>query len=283
MGGGYIGVELGQAFRRFGSKVTIIQRGSHLLPAEDTDVSEAIEAILREDGIDVVLNAEAVAAAGRSGGVVRLRVRISENERTIEGSDLLVAVGRVPMTQNVGLSNAGVELNARGFIVVNDRLETTAPGTWAMADSAGSPQQTHVALDDYRIVKANVFGNGGRSTSDRLIPHTVFIDPELGRVGLTERDARSRGLHIKIAKTPTSVIPRARTLAETRGFLKAVIDAQSNQILGFAMLGPEAGEVTAVVQMTMLGRLPFTALRDGILAHPTMAEGLNYLFGSVLK
>lgn len=283
LGGGYIGVELAQAFRRFGSRVTIVQRAAHLLPAEDTDISEAVEEIFREDGIDLELGAEVVSVDGRSGERVVLRLRAPDAPRTIEGSDLLVAVGRVPSTRDVGLEAAGVQVDARGFIVVNDRLETTAPSTWAMADSAGMPQQTHVALDDYRIVKANVFAGGSRSTSDRLIPHTVFLDPELGRVGVTERDARSQGLAIRVAKVPMSVVPRARTLAETRGVMKAVIDARSDQILGFAMLGPEAGEVTAVVQMAMLGRLPFTALRDGILAHPTMAEGLNYLFGAPLK
>ena len=283
MGGGYIGVELGQAFRRFGSRVTIIQRAPHLLPAEDTDISEAIEAIFREDGIALALSSEAIRVDGRSGDRVRLSVRSLEGERTIEGSDLLVAVGRVPMTRDIGLQEAGVEIDAHGFIVVNDRLETTAPNTWALADCAGSPQQTHAALDDYRIVKANVFAGGSRSTSDRLIPHTIFMDPELGRVGLTEREARSKGLDIRVATVPASVVPRARTLAETRGMLKAVIEARSSQILGFAMLGAEAGEVTAVVQTAMRGQLPFTALRDAVIAHPTMAEGLNYLFGAPMR
>lgn len=282
MGGGYIGVELGQAFRRFGSKVTIVQRASHLLPNEDPDISDAIEAIFREEGIALALDAEAASVEGRSGERVRLTVRSPEGERTIEGSDLLVAVGRVPMTHDIGLAEAGVAVDARGFIVVNERLETSAPDTWALADCAGSPQQTHVALDDYRIVKANVFDGGSRSTADRLIPHTVFIDPELGRVGMTEREARSRGLEIRVARVPVSVVPRARTLDERCGVMKAVIDARSNQILGFAMLGAEASEVTAVVQTAMLGRLPFTTLRDGVLAHPTMAEGLNYLFGAAL-
>jgi pyruvate/2-oxoglutarate dehydrogenase complex dihydrolipoamide dehydrogenase (E3) component len=283
LGGGYIGVELGQVFRRFGCKVTIVQHGPHLLPNEDRDISEAIETIFHEDGTNVVLNAAAVAVEGRSGHRVGLRIKTPDGERTLEGSDLLVAVGRVPMTRDIGLESAGVELDSRGVIRVNDRLETTAPSTWALGDCAGSPQQTHVSLDDYRIVKTNIFGSGGRSTSDRLIPHTVFIDPELGRVGMTEREARSKGLDIKVAKVPTSVIPRARTLAETRGLLKAVVDGRSNQILGFAMLGAEAGEVTAVVQTAMLGKLPYTALRDGVLAHPTMSEGLNYLFGSAMK
>lgn len=283
MGGGYIGVELGQAFRRFGSEVTIIQRGAHLLPAEDEDVSEAVEAIFRDAGIVLALRSVVASVAGRSGDRVRLVVRSPDGERTIEGTDLLVAVGRQPSTRDIGLHEAGIDVDARGFIVVNDRLETTAPNTWAMGDCAGSPQQTHVALDDYRIVKANVFASGARSTSDRLVPHTVFIDPELGRIGATEREARSKGMDVRVATVPTSVVPRARTLGETRGFLKAVVDAGSSRILGFAMLGPEAGEVAAVVQIAMLGRLPFTALRDGVLAHPTMAEGLNYLFSSAMR
>jgi pyruvate/2-oxoglutarate dehydrogenase complex dihydrolipoamide dehydrogenase (E3) component len=280
LGGGFIGVELGQAFRRFGSRVAIVQQGPHLLSAEDPDVSDAVEAILRQDGIDLILNAEVLAAVGRSGERVHLRASGPGGERTVEGSHLLVAAGRVPMTDGIGLQSAGVELDARGFIRVNDRLETTAPLTWALGDCSGSPQQTHVSLDDYRIVRANVFGNGGRSTADRLIPHTVFMDPELGRVGLTQREAHARGLDIRVAKVPTSVVPRARTLGQTRGFLKAIVDGHSDQILGFAMLGAEAGEVTAVVQTAMLGNLPYTALRDAVLAHPTMAEGLNYLFAS---
>jgi pyruvate/2-oxoglutarate dehydrogenase complex dihydrolipoamide dehydrogenase (E3) component len=281
LGGGYIGVELGQAFRRFGSRVTIIQRGPHLLPTEDVDVSNAIEKLFREDGINILAGAETLAVEGTSGETVRLRLKLAEGDRTIEGGHLLVAVGRVPMTRGIGLEKAGVELTEHGFIKVNDRLETTANETWALGDCAGSLQQTHVSLDDYRVVKSNVFDGGDRRTTDRLIPHTVFIDPELGRVGLSEQEARSRGFAIKVARVPTSVIPRARTLGETRGFLKAVIDAHSDQILGFSMLGTEAGEVTAIVQMAMLGKLPSTALRDGLLAHPTMEEGLNYLFHSI--
>jgi pyruvate/2-oxoglutarate dehydrogenase complex dihydrolipoamide dehydrogenase (E3) component len=214
---------------------------------------------------------------------VTLRVRLPDGEQTVDGTDLLVATGRVPLTRDVGLETAGVALDPQGVIRVNDRLETAAPSTWALGDCAGSPQQTHAALDDYRVVKANVFGNGGRTTADRLIPHTVFIDPELGRVGLTERDARAAGRAIHVATAPVSVVPRARTMGETRGLLKAVVDAHSDQILGFAMLGESAGEVAAVVQTAMLGRLPFTALRDGILGHPTMAEGLNYLFSAAMK
>ncbi|HEX8912869.1 MAG TPA: FAD-dependent oxidoreductase, partial [Humisphaera sp.] len=283
VGGGYVGVEFGQMFRRFGSRVTIVQRGPQLLAAEDADVSEAVEAVLRDDGIEVLTDAGVASVEGRSGEAVRVRVRVADGERTLEGSDLLVAVGRAPQTADVGLDAAGVAVDAGGIIRVNDRLETTAPGTWALGDCAGTPQQTHASLDDYRVVKANVFGPGGRSTGDRLIPHTVFIDPELGRVGLTERDARARGLDIRVATVPAAVIPRARTLAETRGFLKAVVDARSHQVLGFAMLAAGAGEVAAVVQAAMLGRLPYTVLRDGVIAHPTMAEGLNYLFASEMR
>lgn len=281
LGGGFVGVELGQVFRRLGSRVTIVQREAHLLPNEDTDVSEAIDEIFREDGIEVVLGAEVLSVTGRSGTRVHAWARVAEGERVVEGTDLLVAVGRVPMTRGIGLEAAGIELDARGFIRVNDRLETTASSTWALGDCACSPQQTHVSLDDYRIVKANVFGAGGRRTTDRLIPHTVFIDPELGRVGLTEREARARGLATRVATLPTASVLRARTLGQTRGFLKAIVDARSSRILGFAMLGPQAAEVTAVVHAAMLGDLPYTRLRDAVLAHPTMAESLNALFASI--
>ena len=283
LGGGYIGVELGQAFCRLGSRVTIVQRGPRLLPTVDEDVSQAVEAILRDDGINIVLNADALQAEGRSGQHVRLRLQLLEGERTIEGSDVLVATGRTPMTRGVGLELAGVQLGPQGFVQVNDRLETTAPDTWAMGDSAGSPQQTHVALDDYRIVRANVFGAGGRSTSDRLVPQTVFIDPELGQVGLSERAARAAGIGFQVAKLPMAAVTRAQTISETRGFMKALVDTNSGRILGFVMLGPDAAEVTAAVQVAMLADLPFTRLRDAVLAHPTMAEALNDLFSAGLS
>ena len=279
LGGGYIGVELGQVFRRLGSRVTIVQRSGHLLPSEDTDVSEAVRSVLEAEGIKVLVGAGVSEVSGRSGESVSVRV----GSHLVEGSDLLVAVGRIPQTRQLGLENAGIELDDGGFVRVNERLETTAPNTWALGDCAGSPQQTHVSLDDYRVVKGNVFEGGTRSTRDRLIPHTVFIDPELGRVGLSERQAREAGLEIRIARLATAAIPRAQTLAETRGFLKAVIEAHSGHVLGFAMLGAEAGEVAAVVQAAMLGKLPYTTLRDTIWSHPTMSEGLNLLFGQGMK
>lgn len=280
IGGGYIGLEFGQMFRRFGSRVTILQRAPRLAPAEDDDVGDALADLFRDDGIDVLCSAEAVAVQGRPGEEVRVRLRIADKERQIEGTHLLVAAGRTPMTRDIGLDAAGVELDERGFIRVNERLETTAPDTWALGDCAGSPQFTHVSLDDYRVVKANVFSGGDRTTCDRLIPNTIFIDPELGRIGLTEREAHRRGLDIRVVRLPTGSVPRAQTLSEMRGFLKAIVDAQSDRILGFVMLGPDAGNVTAVVQAAMLGGLPFTRLRDGVLAHPTMAEGLNLLFAN---
>jgi pyruvate/2-oxoglutarate dehydrogenase complex dihydrolipoamide dehydrogenase (E3) component len=280
LGGGFIGLEFGQAFRRFGSRVTIVQRGPQLAPREDADVAEGILQVFREDGIDVLLAAEVFGVEGLSGEQVRLRVRTPRGERTLEGTDVLVAAGRTPNTDGIGLDVAGVALDERGYVRVNERLETTAPGVWALGEVAGSPQFTHVSLDDYRIVKANLDG-GSRTTRGRLIPYTVFIDPELGRVGLGESEARRQGRAVRVARLPAAAVPRARTLGETRGFWKAVVEAHTDQVLGFAMLGAEAGEVTAVVQVAMLAGLPYTALRDAILSHPTMAEGLNLLFANL--
>jgi pyruvate/2-oxoglutarate dehydrogenase complex dihydrolipoamide dehydrogenase (E3) component len=280
LGGGYIGMEFAQAFRRLGSRVTIVQHGAQLAPREDPDVAAAVHQVFRDDEIDVLLSSQVLFVAGRSGDRVRLLVRGPNGERTIDGTDLLVATGRVPNTEGLGLDVASVALDDRGFIHVNDRLETTAPNVWAMGDVAGSPQFTHVALDDYRVVKSNLSG-GDRSTRARLVPYCVFIDPELGRVGLNETEARQRRLDVRVAKLPMAQVPRARTLAETRGFMKAIIEAHSGKILGFTMFGAEAGEVIAVVQIAMQAGMPYTLLRDGIFAHPTIAEGLNLLFATV--
>lgn len=280
LGGGYVGVEFAQALRRLGSRVTVIQRAQRLLPREDTDVSEAIQGIFREDGIEVILGAETRAVVGRSGDRVRLELRTAEGERTIDGSDLLVATGRTPNTHGIGLERAGIELDARGFVKVDERLRTTAPGVWAMGECAGSPQFTHVAFDDFRVVRDDLAGKP-RSTKDRLVPYCIFIDPELGRVGLGEGDAARLGLDVRLARLPMTSVLRARAIGETRGFMKALIDAKNERILGFTMLGAGAGEVIAVVQTAMLASLPYTALRDAILTHPTMAEGLNVLFSNV--
>jgi pyruvate/2-oxoglutarate dehydrogenase complex dihydrolipoamide dehydrogenase (E3) component len=280
LGGGYVGLEMAQAFRRFGSRVTVIDQAAQLAPREDPDVAEAVRAIFADDGIDVVLEAAIEAIGGRSGNQVKVRLRTPAGQREIDGSDLLVALGRTPNTHGIGLESAGVELDSRGYVKVNERLETTAPGVWAMGECAGSPQFTHVAYDDFRVVRDNLAGRS-RTTRDRLIPYCMFIDPELGRVGLGEAEAKRRGIAVRVARLPMSSVLRARATGETRGFMKALIDARSDRILGFTMLGAGAGEVVAAVQAAMLAGLPYTALRDAILTHPTMAEGLGVLLAAV--
>jgi pyruvate/2-oxoglutarate dehydrogenase complex dihydrolipoamide dehydrogenase (E3) component len=280
LGGGYVGLEMAQAFRRFGSRVTVIEQAPQLVIREDPDVAEAVRAILADDGVDVVLDAAIDAIDGRSGDLVRVRLRTPAGEREIDGSDLLVAAGRTPNTHGIGLENAGVELDMRGYVKVSERLQTTAPGVWAMGECAGSPQFTHIAFDDFRVVRDNLAGRS-RTTRDRLVPYSMFIDPELGRVGLGEVEARWRGIAVRVARLPMSSVLRARTIGETRGFMKALIDTRSDRILGFTMLGSGAGEVIAAVQTAMLAGLPYTGLRDAILTHPTMAEGLTVLLDSV--
>ncbi len=279
LGGGYVGVELAQAFRRLGSRVTVVEYGLQLLGREDPDVAEAVRAIFEEDRIDVILGAETRSVDGRSGDRVRFHVRTAAGERVVEGSDVLVATGRTPNTTNIGLDHAGVELDPRGYIRVNERLETSAPAVWAMGECAGSPQFTHVAFDDFRVVRDNLAG-ARRTTRDRVIPYCVFIDPEFARVGLSETEAKQKGVDARVVTLPMASVLRARTLGKTRGFMKALLDTGSDRILGFTMLGPEAGEVIAIVQTAMLAGLPYTGLRDAILTHPTMAEGLNVLFAN---
>jgi pyruvate/2-oxoglutarate dehydrogenase complex dihydrolipoamide dehydrogenase (E3) component len=280
LGGGYVSLEFAQAYRRFGSRVTVIEHGPQLAGREDPDVADAIFQVFRTDGIDVWLSAETLRVQGRSGERVSLFVRTPQGEQTIAGSDLLVAVGRTPNTAGIGLETAGVALDARGYITVNDQLETTAPEVWAMGECAGSAQFTHVSFDDFRIIRDNLAG-GHRTTRERLIPFCLFTDPPLARVGLSEREAGRRGVAVRVATLPMSAVLRTQTIAETRGFMKALVDAQSDRILGFTMLGPEAGEVMAVVQTAMLAGMPYPGLRDAILTHPTMAEGLGSLFANV--
>lgn len=281
IGGGYVGVEFAQAFRRLGCAVTIVQRDSQLMPREDADVAESVRTIFEEDGIRVLLNANTSAVERRSRDSVRLHVRLPDDELILEGSHVLVAAGRTPNTRDIGLDLAGVTLDPRGYVQVDDKLQTSAQNVWAMGECAGSPQFTHVALDDFRIVRDNLMGKS-RSTRDRLVPYCAFTDPQLGRVGLNEREARDRGIDVRVVSLPMTSVLRARAIGETRGFMKALIDSRSDRVLGFTMLGADAGEVIAVVQMAMMAELPFTALRDAILTHPTMAEGLNVLFGKVI-
>jgi pyruvate/2-oxoglutarate dehydrogenase complex dihydrolipoamide dehydrogenase (E3) component len=280
LGGGYVGVEFAQAFRRFGSQVTVLEFGTQLLGREDPDVAAAVLAMFQEDGINVILGAETRRVEGESGKAVRLHVRTATGDRTIEGSDILVAAGRTPNTREIGLELAGIELDARGFVKVDDRLQATADRVWAMGECAGSPQFTHVAFDDFRVVRNNLLGRV-RNTRDRLIPYCAFIDPELARVGLDETTAKQRGIAVRVARIPMAAVLRARAIGETRGFMKMLLDADSDRILGFTMLGADAGEVLAVVQTAMLAGLPYTGLRDALFTHPTMAEGLNVLLTNV--
>ena len=275
LGGGYVGLELAQAHRRFGSRVTVIEHGPRLMGGrEDPDVADEMQRILCDEGIEVVMAAETLRVHGRSGEDVGIVVRTAAGERNIEGSDILVASGRTPNTAGIGLAEAGVELDARGYIRVNGRLETSAPDVWAMGECAGSPQFTHVSHDDFRIIRDNLAG-GQRSTRDRLVPYCMFTDPPLARVGLSETEAQRQGVAARVAKLPTSAVLRAKTTGETQGFMKVLIGARHERILGFTMIGAEAGEVVAAVQAAMLAELPYSSLRDAVLAHPTMAEAVG--------
>ena len=280
LGGGFVALELAQAFRRFGSRVTMLVRGPQVAPREDADVGEELLRLFHDEGIDARLNTDLLEVQRESGQEVRLRVRDQESERAIVASDILVATGRVANTQHLGLEKTGVELDDRGYIRVNEKLQTTAPGIWAMGDCAGSPLFTHVAFDDFRIVRDNLNG-GQRSTQGRIIPFCLFTDPELARVGLSETAARNAGISYRLAKIPMAAVLRTRTLSEPRGFMKALVSQQSDEILGFTAFGTGAGEVMSVVQTAMLAKLPYTLLRDAILAHPTLAEGLIVLFAAV--
>jgi pyruvate/2-oxoglutarate dehydrogenase complex dihydrolipoamide dehydrogenase (E3) component len=280
IGGGYSGLELAQAYRRFGSKVTILEQGPQLMGREDFDVSHEIRRILSDEGIQVVVEAQLLQVHGESGKEVSLVVRTTSGEQTIEGSDILAAVGRIPNTAGIGLDAAGVELDGRGYIRVNERLETSALEVWALGECAGSPQFTHVSEDDFRIIRDNLAG-GNRNTRDRLVPYCMFTDPPLAHVGLSEAEAERRGAITRVARLPTSAVLRAQATGEKQGFMKALIAENDDHILGFTMIGADAGEVMATVQTAMLADLPYTRLRDAVLAHPTMAEGLGFLFSNV--
>lgn len=279
-GGGYVGVEFGQMFRRFGSEVTIVQRGDQLLSHEDADVAGAVADILVEDGIEILLEANVTRAGMQEGGRIRLNLDTGDGERTVSGSHLLVATGRTPNTEALNLEAAGIETDGRGHIQVNGRLETNVSGIYALGDVKGGPAFTHISYDDYRIVRDNVLDGGDATIEGRLVPYVVFIDPQLGRVGLTEKEARARGQAYRVARMPMSYVSRALELDRSRGLIKALVDPDSDQILGIALLGIEGGEILAIVQVAMMGQLPYTALRDGIFTHPTLSELLNTLFFS---
>jgi len=280
LGGGYVGLEFAQALRRLGSRVTIVERNDALVHREDHDVSEGLQQLCVDEGIEVFTNTTVDHVDGLSGESVRLHATRDGSEIIVKGTHLLVASGRTPNTDGIGLELAGVERDDRSFVKVNEKLQTTAADVWAMGDCAGSPQFTHIAFDDFRVVRDNLAG-GHRVTTGRQVPICLFTDPELARVGLSESEARRRGIRYRLAKIPMSNVLRARTLSEMRGFMKALVDVDTDRILGFTAFGPEAGEIMAVVQVAISAGVPYTALRDAIVAHPTMAEGLIVLFSAV--
>ncbi|MEE7448476.1 mercuric reductase [Methylobacterium radiotolerans] len=279
LGGGYVGLELAQAYRRFGSRVTVIEHGPRIAGREDPDVASALAQLLEAEGLDIRTGTQVVRVSGRSGEAVAITVRGGDGEAVVAASHILVAAGRAPNTDGIGLDRAGVDLTERGVIKVDDRLRTTAPGVWAIGECAGSPAFTHASADDFRVIRDNLAGIP-RSTAGRLMPACLFTDPPLARVGATETEARARGDAVRVATLPMAAVLRTRTTGQTSGFMKAVI-GPDDRILGFTMLGADAGEVMAAVQVAMLAGLTYTALRDAVLAHPTTAEGLNSLFAAV--
>jgi pyruvate/2-oxoglutarate dehydrogenase complex dihydrolipoamide dehydrogenase (E3) component len=280
LGGGFVGLEFAQAMRRFGSRVTVIEHNARLLPREDEDVSKAMHELFRDEGIDVLTSTRVNRVEGESGKSVKLTANRDGSATVWEGSHMLVAAGRTPNTDGIGLELAGVELTRGSYIKVNERLQTTAPDVWAGGDCAGSPHFTHISENDFHIISENILG-GNRVTTGRQVPFTLFTDPEFARIGLSEAEAKERGISYRLAKVPFGVVFRAQTISETRGFMKALIDNKSDRILGFTAFGAEAGEIMACVQVALIAGLPYTALRDAIFTHPTMAEGLIQLFSSV--
>ncbi|MFD9655786.1 dihydrolipoyl dehydrogenase family protein [Streptomyces mirabilis] len=278
IGGGPIGLEFADMFAAFGSQVTLLVRGPRLLPYEDEDIAEAVTGLLTAHGVDIRTDSQV--ASVRSDGDQRV-VTLTDGTY-VTGDEVLVAVGRRPVTAELDLDAGGVRTTDASFVAVDEHLATNVPHTWAAGDVAGSWQFTHVSLDDYRILKANLAG-GSRSTRDRLIPHTTFLTLDFARVGLTETQARAAGYEVGVAKLPVTAIPRARTMRDTDGIWKAVVDTRTDRILGVALLGPESGETLAAVQIAMLADLPYTSLRDMILTHPTMTEGLNLLFAALQR
>jgi pyruvate/2-oxoglutarate dehydrogenase complex dihydrolipoamide dehydrogenase (E3) component len=279
IGGGYIGLEFAQAMRRFGSKVTVVHRHDRLLGKEDDDVTEALAGLCNDEGIDMALSAHVLRVSGKSGDSVAVAYEQNGREKVLTGTHLLVATGRRPNTENIGLELAGIELTDRGYLKVDDRLQTTAPGVWAIGEAAGSPQFTHVSVDDFRVVRDNLAG-GNHVTTGRLIPYTLFTDPELARIGLNEKEAKARGIPYRLFKIPMTQVLRARTLSETRGFLKALVEVDGDRILGFTAFAVDGGEIMASVQMAMMAGSPYPVVRDAIWAHPTLVEGLTSLFSS---
>jgi probable pyridine nucleotide-disulfide oxidoreductase len=283
LGAGYIGLEFAQMMHRFGSRVTVFERGGQILSHEDREVAETLAGCLQREGVEIQLNATVEQVSNFSDGRVGATFRTPKGKQEWKGSHLLVALGRAPVTKDLGLPAAGVETAPDGFIKVNDRLETNVPGIWAIGDVSGGPQFTHASLDDFRILRENVFGNGSRSRSDRYVPSTLFTDPELAHVGLTEKEAVSRGLEVQVLQVPITplTVPRARTTGQMDGLLKATVEKSTQRILGCTILAAEAGEMIGTVQAFMIAGMPAAKLRDAVLSHPTMVEGFNALFAAL--
>ena len=281
IGGGYIGLEFGQMFRRFGSKVTIVQRGKQLLAREDPDIAEEVTKILREDGIEVLLETSTSHVTKDANGTIQLTVKTSDGERVLSGSHLLAGTGRTPNTDKLNLDITRVKVNKKGYIEVNDTLETNVPGIYALGDVKGPPAFTHISYDDFRIIRTNLIEHGNASITDRIVPYTVFIDPQLGRVGLSETEAKQQGKNFKVAKMPMNYVARALEVDESRGVMKVLVDPDTKLILGCAILGIEGGEIMAMLEIAMLGKLPYTILKETVFAHPTLAESFNNLFGMI--
>jgi pyruvate/2-oxoglutarate dehydrogenase complex dihydrolipoamide dehydrogenase (E3) component len=279
IGGGYVGIELAQAMRRFGSNVSVLDTNDRLLPREDEDVCDALRRLLEDEGIEVVLNARVKEVTGKSGDSVEVAAEQYSTEKMVAGTHILIAAGRTPNTEKLGLESAGIDQTDHGYIRVNERLQTTAPGVWAIGEVAGSPQFTHISMDDFRVVHANINGER-RTTIGRQVPYCLFTDPELAHVGLSEREAQAGNIGYRLFKVPMAANLRVRTLDETRGLMKALVEVESERILGFTALGVGAGEIMAAVQVAMIAGLPYTALRDAVLTHPTLVEGLIPLFSS---
>jgi pyruvate/2-oxoglutarate dehydrogenase complex dihydrolipoamide dehydrogenase (E3) component len=280
LGGGYVGLELSQAFRRFGSRVTVIERGPQIASREDPDIGNALKDLFVDEGIEVLLGTSVRRVETNSGRRIRVHIEDAQSRRVVDGTDILVATGRTPNTEGLGLDRSGVQLDERGYIKVNEYLLTTSENVWAMGECAGSPQYTHVSVDDFQIVLAHLNG-GSRTKARRLIPFCMFTDPELARVGKNESEARRDGVEYRLANMPMAEILRTRTVSEPRGLLKVLIAKNSDEILGFTAFGIEASELMVAIQTAMLGHLPYTVLRDAILAHPTISEGLSLLLARV--
>lgn len=281
LGGGYIALEFGQMFRRFGARVTVIERGPQLLAREDDDIAAEVATILREDGVELMLQTKTLRVEPAADGKIQVIVVGPDGERAVVGSHLLVATGRTPNTDRLNVAAAGLATDARGFIRVNERLETNVPGVYALGDVNGGPAFTHISYDDFRIMRANLLDGGNLTTTDRLVPYTVYMDPQLGGVGLTERQAQAAGKRVRVAKMPMSYVARALETDESRGLMKAVVDGETGQILGCSILGAEGGELMSMIELAMMGKLPYTALRDAVFAHPTFAEAFNNLFATL--